>query len=70
MSGAVAIRSIGATASSSSMCLGKYIISDRPMSEEEWAHERADVLDAEPASGDGPEENYRSYAEKLLVGKP
>jgi hypothetical protein len=28
--------------------MGKYIISDRPMSEEEWARERADVLDAEP----------------------
>jgi hypothetical protein len=27
--------------------LGKYIISDRPMSEEDWARERADVLDAE-----------------------
>jgi hypothetical protein len=25
--------------------LGKYIISDRPMSEEEWARERADVID-------------------------
>jgi hypothetical protein len=29
--------------------LGKYIISDRPMSEEEWARERADVLDAKAA---------------------
>ena len=28
--------------------LGKYIISDRPMSEEEWARERATVIDAEP----------------------
>jgi hypothetical protein len=27
--------------------LGKYIISDRPMTEGEWARERADVLDAE-----------------------
>jgi hypothetical protein len=27
--------------------LGKYIISDKPMSEEEWARERADVIDAE-----------------------
>jgi hypothetical protein len=25
--------------------LGKYIISDRPMSEEDWARERADVID-------------------------
>jgi hypothetical protein len=29
--------------------LGKYIISDHPMSEAEWARERADVLDAEAA---------------------
>ena len=50
--------------------LGKYIISDRPMSEEEWARERADVLDAEPQFGDGPEENHRAYADKLLVRKP
>jgi hypothetical protein len=28
--------------------LGKYIISDRPMSEEQWARERADVMDVEP----------------------
>jgi hypothetical protein len=27
--------------------LGKYIISDKPMTEEEWARERADVLDVE-----------------------
>jgi hypothetical protein len=32
--------------------LGKYMISDKPMSEEEWARERADVLDVEPALGD------------------
>jgi hypothetical protein len=25
--------------------LGKYIISDRPMTEEEWARERATVID-------------------------
>jgi hypothetical protein len=25
--------------------LGKYIISDTPMSEEQWAKERADVID-------------------------
>jgi hypothetical protein len=30
--------------------LGKYIISDRPMSEEEWARERADVIDTEPVA--------------------
>jgi hypothetical protein len=28
--------------------VGKYIISDKPMTEEEWARERADVIDAEP----------------------
>jgi hypothetical protein len=28
--------------------LGKYIISDQPMTEEQWARERADVIDAEP----------------------
>ena len=27
--------------------LGKYIISDKPMTEEEWARERATVIDAE-----------------------
>ena len=29
--------------------LGKYMISDRPMTEEQWAKERATVIDAEPA---------------------
>jgi hypothetical protein len=29
--------------------LGKYIISDRPMTEEQWAKEHATVIDAEPA---------------------
>jgi hypothetical protein len=29
--------------------LGKYMISDKPMTEEEWARERATVIDAEPA---------------------
>jgi hypothetical protein len=29
--------------------LGKYMISDKPMTEEEWACERATVIDAEPA---------------------
>jgi hypothetical protein len=28
--------------------LGKYIISDKPMTEEQWARERADVIDVEP----------------------
>jgi hypothetical protein len=31
--------------------LGKYIISDKPMSPEEWARERADVLDVDPSPG-------------------
>jgi hypothetical protein len=52
--------------------LGKYIISDRPMSPEDWARERADVLDVDeqpPRFGDGREENRRSYADKLLAKK-
>jgi hypothetical protein len=49
--------------------LGKYIISDRPMSEEEWARERADVLDAEPQFGDGREKNHKTHADKLLGKK-
>jgi hypothetical protein len=28
--------------------LGKYIISDHPMTEEEWARERATVIDEKP----------------------
>jgi hypothetical protein len=28
--------------------LGRYIISDQPMTEEEWARERATVIDDEP----------------------
>jgi hypothetical protein len=46
--------------------LGKYIISDRPMSEEEWARERADVLDSEPQFGDGREETPRPHIDKFL----
>jgi hypothetical protein len=49
--------------------LGKYIISDRPMSEEDWARERADVLDAEPQFGDGCEEDHKAHADKLSVKK-
>jgi hypothetical protein len=49
--------------------LGKYIISDRPMSEEEWARERADVLDAEPQFGDGRERNHKAHTDKLSVKK-
>jgi hypothetical protein len=52
--------------------LGKYIISDHPMSEEQWARERADVLDvpAEPSAafGDGREENHLSAAKRLSDG--
>jgi hypothetical protein len=36
--------------------VGKYIISDKPMTEEEWVRERADVIDAETT--------------ELLVDKP
>jgi hypothetical protein len=46
--------------------LGKYIISDKPMSEEEWARERADVLDPEPQFGDGREETPRLHIDKFL----
>jgi hypothetical protein len=43
--------------------LGKYIISDTPMTEEQWAKERATVLDVEqPRFGDGREENHLSHA--------
>jgi hypothetical protein len=49
--------------------LGKYIISDRPMSEEDWARERADVLDAEPQFGDRREENHKAHADKLSIKK-
>jgi hypothetical protein len=44
--------------------LGKYIISDKPMTEAEWARERATVIDAKPLSstearfGDGREETH------------
>ena len=43
--------------------LGKYIISDQPMTEEQWAKERATVLDADPARfGDGREERHLEAA--------
>jgi hypothetical protein len=52
--------------------LGKYLISDRPMTPEEWARERADVLDMpadnQAAFGDGREENHLSYGKALLSG--
>jgi hypothetical protein len=31
--------------------MGKYIISDKPMTEEEWARERATVIDADEPTG-------------------
>jgi hypothetical protein len=46
--------------------LGKYIISDQPMTEEQWARERATVIDAEPALGNGREENHLATAGKIL----
>jgi hypothetical protein len=46
--------------------LGKYIISDTPMSEEEWARERATALDAEPEPrfGYDREETHQDVARK------
>jgi hypothetical protein len=46
--------------------LGKYIISDQPMTEEQWARERATVIDAEPVFGDGCEEQHLAKAKQLL----
>jgi hypothetical protein len=48
--------------------MGKYIISDKPMTEEEWARERADVIDVDhqAAFGDGREENHLPAAKRLL----
>jgi hypothetical protein len=51
--------------------LGKYIISDKPMSPGDWARERADVLDVDPspggaAFGDGREENHLPAGKALL----
>jgi hypothetical protein len=58
--------------------LGKYLISDQPMTEEQWARERATVIDEqtnneqtnkieeEPARfGDGREENHLDAAKRL-----
>jgi hypothetical protein len=47
--------------------LGKYIISDKPMSEEESARERAGVLDVDeqPRFGDWREETHRKHVDKL-----
>jgi hypothetical protein len=50
--------------------LGKYLISDQPMTEEQWARERATVIDDqtnnEPARfGDGREENHLEAAKQI-----
>jgi hypothetical protein len=55
--------------------LGKYIISDQPMTEEQWAKERATVIDEapyEPRFGDGREELHKQAADSYLLanGKP
>jgi hypothetical protein len=50
--------------------LGKYIISDTPMSAEQWTKERADVVEhdaGEPRFGDGREEKHLDAARKLLI---
>jgi hypothetical protein len=49
--------------------LGKYIISDRPMTPEQWARERADVIDEQPAAfGDDREENHPRPHEQIPGG--
>jgi hypothetical protein len=48
--------------------LGKYIISDNPMTEEQRARERADVIDDEPQFGDGREGIQLEHANTLLAG--
>jgi hypothetical protein len=45
--------------------LGKYIISDQPMTEEQWARERATELDEEPRFGDGQEERHKQAVDSL-----
>jgi hypothetical protein len=43
--------------------LGRYIISDQPMTEEQWARERATVIDDDPPRfGDGRVERYSPLA--------
>ena len=39
--------------------LGKYVISDKPMTEEQWAKERADVIDVTPALPVGNDEDKK-----------
>jgi hypothetical protein len=52
--------------------LGKYLISDQPMSEEDWARERATVIDEQTTArfGDGREERHLEAARKLEKPKP
>jgi hypothetical protein len=54
--------------------LGRYLISDKPMSEEDWARERATMIDDEqtnnvdqttPRFGDGREERHLEAAKRL-----
>ena len=45
--------------------LGKYLISDKPMTEEEWAKERATVIDAPRFGALGREERALEAARKL-----
>jgi hypothetical protein len=49
--------------------LGRYIISDTPMTEEQWAKERADVIvdDDQPRFGDGREERHKQIADSSLL---
>jgi hypothetical protein len=39
--------------------LGKYIISDKPMTQEQWAKERATVVDVTPALPSGNDEEKK-----------
>jgi hypothetical protein len=62
--------------------LGKYIISDTPITEEQWARERADVIDGsmtteqaaeidhiiQPRFGDGREENHLNASQAAPRG--
>jgi len=43
-----ATRLTGATPGSLEHTLGKYVIADRPMTEQEWIEARADVIDVTP----------------------
>jgi hypothetical protein len=49
--------------------LGKYIISDTPMSEEQWAKERADVID-DTFVEDPPKSSQDLPKTPLIIRKP